>query len=638
MTRFDPSLLVRRLVVIKGGKSVYDERFHSGVNVIRGTNSSGKSTILNFIYYGLGGDLTDWSAAAVLCSQVMIEVSLNGHVVTLARSVSQEGGAPMDIFGGELEESILAPVGLWKRYPYRRSQSMESFSQAIFRLLGIPEVATDISGNVTVHQILRLLYTDQLSPVEDIFRFERFDQKNLRDTVGRLLCGAFTSALYDNEQLIRKYRKEFDAIHAQLRSLFVLLGKAEQKLVSADWVEAERKSLESDKNSLEQEIFKVERHVYASAMQDEVSLKLQEQAYEEVKRLQTRIAELKKDRDSLILTMSDSRAFINSLTQKMNALNDSASISRLLGDVKFHSCPACYSILDSEEEALDYLCHLCKTPFNSEQISGRIAALVNETALQIKQSDILQQKRSERLQLVTAELSAAEQLWVNASRRYSDFQKAPSTEAQQNLRELQRKVGYIDRMIEDLDQKSRMMSVVAELSQRKDLLDAEIVALETMNESLRQEQESRLRDAYVKISSEIKDLLHKDLRRQDSFESAKNVSFTFGDNRLSVDGESYFSASSRAILKSSFFLGFIAAAGKNEYFRHPRFCMIDALENMGVEAIRSQNFQRQIARISSELKVQHQIIYATAMIDPALDDSTYTIGRYSTRDEPTLAF
>ena len=65
MTRYEPTLLVERLVVQRGGKSVYDEAFHQGVNVIRGENSSGKSTVLNFIFYSLGGDLSDWSEAAL---------------------------------------------------------------------------------------------------------------------------------------------------------------------------------------------------------------------------------------------------------------------------------------------------------------------------------------------------------------------------------------------------------------------------------------------------------------------------------------------------------------------------------------------------------------------------------------------
>ncbi|PAA05541.1 hypothetical protein CJU76_03045 [Pseudomonas fragi] len=212
----------------------------------------------------------------------------------------------------------------------------------------------------------------------------------------------------------------------------------------------------------------------------------------------------------------------------------------------------------------------------------------------------------------------------------------PSTENQQLLRELQRKLGYIDRMIEDFDQKSKMAGVISSLSQRKTELQLRITSLDEENLGLRRAQQDRLNRAYLLISEEVKHLLHNDLRRQDSFENAKGISFSFEKNRLTVDGESYFSASSRAILKSSFFAGFTAAASEEEFFRHPRFCMIDTLENMGVEEVRSQNFQRLLVNRSAKLKARHQIIYATAMIDPELNNASYTVGRYSTRDEPTI--
>src|SRR5215208_5682420 len=152
MTRFDPSLIVTRLIVQRNEHSVYDEIFHAGVNVVRGENSSGKSTILNCIYYGLGGDLADWSETALLCTRVIVQVRFNGKVATLSRDISKEHGQPMEIFGGGYEASKTAGRTDWIKYPYRRSPSQESFSQALFRLLAIPEVATDATGNLTIHQ------------------------------------------------------------------------------------------------------------------------------------------------------------------------------------------------------------------------------------------------------------------------------------------------------------------------------------------------------------------------------------------------------------------------------------------------------------------------------------------------------
>ena len=190
--RYEPTLIVNRLVVQRGPHDVYDENFHAGVNVIRGANSSGKSTILNFIFYGLGGDLSDWSETALLCERVLLEVQFNGNTATLSREVSQQSGQPMEIFGSDYDTSQRAPRAEWIRYPYRRSTNQESFSQALFRLLNIPEVASDVSGNLTFHQLLRLLYADQLSPVDNLFRHEgRFDTPAIRDAVARLLAGSF---------------------------------------------------------------------------------------------------------------------------------------------------------------------------------------------------------------------------------------------------------------------------------------------------------------------------------------------------------------------------------------------------------------------------------------------------------------
>jgi hypothetical protein len=160
--------------------------------------------------------------------------------------------------------------------------------------------------------------------------------------------------------------------------------------------------------------------------------------------------------------------------------------------------------------------------------------------------------------------------------------------------------------------------------------------LRSENEILKTAQERQLARAKTLIADEVRDLLRHDLRRQDSFENPQRIQFDFASNTITVDGHTYFSASSRVILKSSFFLGFFAAATKDKSFRHPRFVMIDTIEDKGMEPERSHNFQNQILRKSQEAKVDHQIIFATAMISPHLDDEEFLIGRFSTRDEPTL--
>lgn len=204
------------------------------------------------------------------------------------------------------------------------------------------------------------------------------------------------------------------------------------------------------------------------------------------------------------------------------------------------------------------------------------------------------------------------------------------------MRELNRTAGYLQRQVEDLAKREDIVKLVDDLSKRKDQLNDRIGQVRSENEKLKATQERQLIRAKTLIADEVRDLLVHDLRRQDSFENPRNIQFDFASNTINVDGHTYFSASSRVILKSSFFLGFFAAATRDLSFRHPRFVMIDTIEDKGMEPERSHNFQNQILRKSQEANVEHQMIYATAMISPDLDDEEFHIGRFYTRDEPTL--
>jgi rubrerythrin len=635
MTRFDPSLLVLRLVIEANAKTVYDEQFHAGLNIIRGENSSGKSTILNFLFYGLGGDLAEWSDAARRCTRVTVEAQLSGKPVTLARDVSETAGQPLDMFGGPYDLAQRAPRAEWIRYPYRRSESRESFSQALFRLLGVPEVRNEVSGNVTIHQLLRLLYADQLTPIDELFRSERFDSALLRDAIGRLLCGAYDSRLYENELRFRELDKELDGINGELRSLFAIVGRVGEGL-TLEWVQAERTRIEEDQRRVQADIENTERQLFSAGDMDQATLTAQEEAYEEVQRVQEKLASLKARRDATAMEMADSDRFLLSLEEKLTALDDASAIAATIVDTRFRFCPACHAPIADDHPP--EFCHLCKSPFDPERAKARVAAQINETALQIRQSRLLQGERAKRLEKQEAELRELEAQWRMASSRLREFSRLPSTEIQDKLRRLQRQAGYLDRQIEDLEQRAKVVALISQLSARKEELAAELGRLRAAIDTARASQQSRFERAKTLIASEVLYFLKHDLRREEAFENPQQVEFDFAANRISVDKQSYFSASSRAILKSSFMAGFLLAATKDRMFRHPRFCMIDTVEDKGMEPDRSRNLQMLLAEQSRRAPTAHQLIIATAMIAPELDEEQYTVGSFSTRDEPTLRF
>jgi hypothetical protein len=484
-----------------------------------------------------------------------------------------------------------------------------------------------------MHQVLRLLYADQLSPVEHIFKFEPFDPPSLRDVVGRLLCGAYDGEFYNNEVRLKGLIRDFDQINAQLRSLLSVLGRTEQAH-TLEWIAGQKSVIEEERNRVQQEIEVTEQQIYTAGAADQLTLRVQEEAYHEVQRLQRELSRIRAERDALTLAISDSDLFIHGLQRKLSALDDSKSVAEALGDIRFRTCPACYATV--EEETEEHKCHLCKTPLEKGPAHNRIVRLINESGRQLKQSLVLQQNRRNTVAELDANLARLGEEWQHASRRLSQTQSLPSTELRAKLRGLNREAGYLDRKAEDLESKSALANEINDLSGKKERLNAEISRLRNRNEILRAAQSKRLSQAYTLIESEVRSLLHNDLPRQDAFIVAKRIEFDFGANSVGVDGQAYFSASSRVVLKSSFFVGFLLAATKDRAFRHPRFCMLDTIEDKGMEQIRSHNFQRLIVKASKACQVEHQIIFATAMIAPELDVPEYAIGDPSTLVNPTI--
>ncbi len=633
MTSFDPRLAVRRLVVRRGNINVYDGRFNTGLNIISGENSSGKSTVLDFIFYGLGGDLSNWREAALLCSEVLLEVELNGRPAVFSREISTSIGRPMRIHIGQIAE-IASDDFSWSLHPYRRSQSKESFSQVIFRLLGMPEATGDANSNITMHQLLRLLYVDQLSPIDRIFRFERFDTELTRQTVGDLLCGAYDNDLYRRQLRLREAEIEYRDATAEWRSALGAF-QSDKEPITLDWIEAERAVLIQELNSVHQDAANLEEKIFNAEVHDGLTLKEQELAYSALVSAQSELLELRAQRDEVELEIVDSAKFIDGLKTKLDQLQDAEITANMLKDVSFVFCPACYAPIDVQGH--EHACALCKTPFDRTRTQSRILAVINDIGLQIKQSNGLQKERNTEAAELDLRVSDATSTWVGLSNRYKLLNRLPSTEFRSAARVLYSRAGYLERQIEDLSRKKSLVERIDALSKARQVLNDEIGLLKEGIETGERRQREQLSRAYTLIADNTALLLRGDLLRQDMFTKASNISFSFGDDRLSVDGESFFSASSMVYLRNSFFAGFFKASLSDRAFRFPRFLMLDTLEDKGMEPERSHHFQETLADICASGKVNHQVIFATAMISPRLEDSGYVVDRFYTHNSRTLA-
>ncbi|MBY8334716.1 ATP-binding protein [Qipengyuania pacifica] len=630
MTSFRPNLTVNRLVVKRERHIAYDAHFHAGLNVIAGENSSGKSTVLDFLFYGLGGDLSDWREAALLCTEVVLEVEINGLKATLAREISDKSGQPMRISLASFDDSNANSD--WSIHAYRRSDKKESFSQVLFRLLGMPEVTGDANSSITMNQMLRLLYADQLSPVDRIFLFQPFDTALTRQTVGDLLCGAYDNSLYRSQLRLREAEKSLSAVTADWRNAISVFSGTEHD-ISSEWIEAERREVQTELAAVRKHAAALEERIFNAEVSDGLTLDEQKSVYEQLSETQALKLDLESRIDAIQLEMKDSEEFINALQSKLDQLQNAGITAKYLDGISFIYCPSCYAPI---EEVGDHACTLCKAPFDKDRARSRILAIINETGLQINQSRLLQEERQKDLQKLDAELQVVDRKWASLNARYALLNRLPSTEFRADARKLYGRAGYLERQLENLSEKASVIERIEALSDAKKRLNAEILDLKHTIEAGERVQRNQLSRAYSAISDNTVALLRRDLDRQDLFQNAQSVTFSFGDDRLAVNGESFFSASSMVFLRNSFFAAFFKSSLEDPKFRHPRILLMDTIEDKGMEPERSHRFQSLLREISENSRVDHQIIYATAMLEPSLQESDFIVDRFYTHENRTL--
>lgn len=632
MTLFKPFLRLNRLQVIYNGNMAYDERFHSGVNIICGENSSGKSTITELIFYVFGGEIDRWKQEALRCDYVIAEIIVNNAVLTLRREISSAKQRPMNIFWGTLEESRNSSLEDWQLFPFRRSENKESFSQVIFRALEMPEVRGEKSSNITMHQIFRLIYSDQITPVNNFFRYEQFDSALHRITIGDLLCGVYSNNLYQMQLELDEKEKEFKAIELQFRNIIKILGEAKQTLNIED-LENQIVTLENKRKELYDELKQLKNRKQEEI--NDTNLKeIINTITKEISQKKSFLRELLNRKESLEFDIEDSKIFVDELYKRVDALDESRVTKDSLGAINFIYCPACLAPIPDEKEEL--ACYLCKTAIEDSGTNSNLLKIRQEMEFQIAESQSLISSRSKDLAKIMATLPSLQSEIEELNQHYNYLTESAITERDAEGENILKEIGYIDRSIENLHENARLISLVDEIKEKKAELNSQIAKLKDGIDSIKEELGHKKDVAYNQIAVLTGNLLEKDLDREIEFKLANDISFNFGDNTIVVDGKSQFSASSMVYLKNCFHLALFWASGVHGFFNYPRLVMFDNVEDKGMEVERSHNFQRVVNELSDNLEVDHQIIYATSMVVQDYLGTDKIVGEYYTHDNKSL--
>lgn len=633
------NIFINRLIVYaNNGKKAYDEQFHKGVNIIRGDNSSGKSTITHFIFYILGGAFNDWVKEAKQCSHVVAEVEFNGAIMVLKRELNfnpktnkANAQEPMYIYWGSLNELNNPEIeSEWHRYGYQTYPDTKSYSNVIFENLGIPIVKGD--SNITIHQLLRLIYIDQESPTSSLFLYEQFDSSMTRETVSDLLLGVYSQELYDYKQRKVEVDKSLDNVKSEIRVMQRFTHNKHDLfpahiLTKIDKKEIERHQIEEALIDLKEKNKVVK---YSQKTKQEF-----EEIQKEVASQREKVNKVDNEIRNLEFEIEDSKYFLDSLRKKIKAINNSIITRDFLGEFPLEYCPECLSEIKSNDTSV---CKLCKQKIDESYGVTQARKIEQELSFQLKESSSLLVKKERMLLDIRTKRESEKVKLFQLQTKLNQSTRDVKTTRDERIDKLFTDIGFIEGEILQLRTLLENAELYQGLIKQESELELEQKSLNQIIESLKSHQGKLKFETNNKIEEKGLFLLNKDLRRQQEFVEAKEFNIDYRNNIAFIsDKDAKYSASSNFYLKTAARYSIFLASLEIDKMRYPRFIFCDNMEDKGIEPERAQNFQRIIINQAELCKTEdYQLIYTTSFIPDELNHSPYCVGDYYTEENRSL--
>lgn len=625
-----PRLQINRLRVKSGEKVVYDHNFHEGVNIIRGQNGSGKTTISDFIFYILGGEFDDWKDAASECTSVQAEILTPRGFLTLKRVVETKLTS-IEVFFGSMEDAENHGLDGWETFPIRRQQSRESFSQVMFRSIGIPEAQSEGAANITMHQLMRLCYSDQRSPAARIFRFESFDTPSIREAVGDLICGLGGYEIYELGLRLRALNKDHDELRSRLHGLTKALPQ-DVALQTSEAIHEQLNELSAEKSGLLREISNVDKVLEESQIKKHLVDRQNAQSL--ISKLQTELFDYENNLKKIDFEIREIQQFQDYLSETLERLKYAEKSFETFGAVAFTHCPACGEKLKTSP-GLGH-CAVCHEEKDLEKEKSYYNKIRLDLEIQTRETKQLMLAKLTDMDVLKQDIRTQRKKYGSAATDFEIRFSGSNGPREAYLAARTIRIGYIDSESLYLTRGLGIAGEIDKLNLQLDGVLKELRELKRREEVLQSQANRRRSVALNSISNIAASILNDDLDRQEEFNNAESVKLDFRDDAIFVDGKLNFAESSNVFLKNTAILSLLLAAGCDKEFFHPMFVLLDNIEDKGMETERSHLFQKILVDRATEMEHPYQIIFTTSMMNPSLDLEDYTIGPSYTKKQKSL--
>lgn len=617
-------MAVNRLKLLANGKIALDEELYPGINVLWGSNGSGKSTFLDLIYYALGGNDVGWKEVAQYFERVFLELCLGGDVVTVSRRFDSSMPA-LEFYWGDLNAAELAPMQQWVSHSPKSTKGQESYSDVLFSLLGWPTIKSDEFNSITMTQILRLIYGDQPSPPTKIFREANFDSERTKSALGDFILGAFNSDLYRLKDLINSLETDLSNYRAEVKAINNFLNNIDGEKTRLE-IEGSISKLRDDLNSLHDQLDKIDVSNEERTLSDNESIR------EEFDQLTEDYLYVQQEIETLELDLADSAEFINTLQEHLVSLEEATTLRDFLSEVKFDICPSCLTPIHSSEPNT---CHLCKEELTEGSITRHRMRARYELQMQLEESKRIRRKRNEELDAKRRERDSLQSERASAYSKYISRSSSASSAGRSAREQIFLKIGQVEERIKVLHSRFEIVSKLEDLESRVGAISGELA--EASERLTSQERSTNYKRASARnaINQEAVWFLRNDLDFQTEFMDAEKVDINFGKEIIAVDGVRRFSDSGHVYLKNSVLLAILAASLNVPDMCMPSFLMLDGIEDKGMEVDRIHALQdNMLEKARQVIESNFQVIFTGTTISESIESNANIIGgkRFSRTD------
>ena len=624
---YTPSIIIRQLKLYTLNKLAYDQKFQYGLNIIRSThNSTGKSSILNFIYYTLEGDIYNWTYAAQEIDYGLMEIELNDSIYTLLR-FKYEDEQPTIIYDRTLNE-----VEIEKNFQYsinkNKRENKNYYNNRILKILKIPTLSINENRSIRIQDLLSLIYSDQDSSVYSIYKNPEKNNEIIRKSIAEILIFTKNEKLIEAMNLLANQRKK----QIKIENYIKIFKENFQNIKSIHY--DKNFSIEDSKKELSKKIEYLSKNILVKKENNEENeikniMELGSIECNEIGDIENNIINLRKsfkdikqDIKNIEIYLRESEAFLSALDERKNAINISIDISKIIENTEFKYCPSCFSENIISDHLLNH-CNLCKNKLNSNVRKYSREKALKEIEFQIKESKKLKSKMEKEKSLLEKQKHELNNKIKYFENRFRDIYKISDVNNAYRDQELL-ELGITQGELKSLNYLEDIEKVLIKKKKERGVLHCEI---EKTKEDINNLDKPELNEKYMNfIYISMKKILDQDINIDDTFKYINDIQVSFNKNKIMINNNTKISASSQVILKNALHLAILDLSLNDPTILYPRLLLLDNIDDKGMTSQRSQNFQKIIKKLSDESDVKHQIIITTTQIAKELNNERYCIG------------